>query len=94
MNNGFRVLIAGLVAFSLPSCSSLGMVCHGVCEGMYYGLGDMSGVRNREPVPSPPGRETPSYGQYQRMREEALSDLNEDKGDRRLNISAPAGDVK
>ncbi len=68
-----RLFFVVLLVSWLPACVNKDKVYRGVCQGMYDGLNQRREMKAPEPIP-PPGRETSSYEQYEREREEMRRD--------------------
>jgi len=57
----------------LPACTDKNRVYEGVCRGIYDGVSQMQELNNPDPDP-PPRKETLTYDQYQRAREQPLEE--------------------
>jgi len=67
----WRFLILFLLMGGFSACADKNKILEGVYQGMYDGSGQMQEMKNPEPVP-PPGKESPTYEQYKKEREEML----------------------
>jgi hypothetical protein len=66
--------ICCFIAF-LSSCGKSEKVYKGVVQGMYEGANQTQEIKKDDPTPEP-GKEPPSYDQYERDRQEMIKDKN------------------
>ena len=60
------------------SCSNNEKVRDGFFRGMYEGCNQVQEMRHAD-QPPPPGKETPTYDQYERERQEIIKDHESDE---------------
>ena len=71
LNILLRILIVMCFMFCLSSCAKSGKVYDGFLRGMYEGANQTQEMQRKDLIP-PPGKEPPTYDQYEKERQEML----------------------
>jgi hypothetical protein len=70
-----RIMISLCFIVCLCSCGKSEKVYKGVARGMYEGANLAQEMKRDDPTPEP-GKESPSYDQYEQDRQEMIKDKN------------------